>query len=345
MYVGTFGYLLEHFSRVWNTTPIARNDVNSSGQMLQLSQRSLDAAGGLGLVLHHLNSTMASYSLQQIFGITPAVCSRYLRFGMQILVTTLESLPDSRISWPSEKTMQKFAQLICNRHPLLLSAFGFVDGIHFPVARSQDMDIENAYYNGWCSDHFTSNLFAFGPDGTIFHALVNAPGSWHDVQISRRLYAHLIDDTPSPYYVVGDTAFTTTRIDLAGKIRTPPKADFLAYSSDPHTALAEVRFNEELVSARQAAEWGMQCLQGCFSRLKVPMPADDAKYREMLIKLYVRLHNMRANLVGINQICTVYEGIWTEGRVGSTAYHDFKDLLFRDIRKNDRIRCFYNFLP
>jgi hypothetical protein len=204
------------------------------------------------------------------------------------------------------------------------------------------LDVENAYYNGWCSSHFTSNLFAFAPDGTIIHATVNAPGSWHDSAISRNLYTELIDNTPEGYYIIADTAFTTRRTDLSAKLRTPPKSDFLRYSNDPVIALQEKRFYEQLVSARQAAEWGMQCLQGSFGRLKVPMPADDPQFRQLLILLCVRLHNARARIVGINQIQTVYEGIWTEAAPG--LYKDFKDMLFSDIRRNDRIRRFYNFV-
>jgi hypothetical protein len=78
----------------------------------------------------------------------------------------------------------------------------------------------------------------------------------------------------------------------------------------------EKKFYEQLVSARQAAEWGMQCLQGAFGRLKVPMPADDPQFRQLLLLPCVRLHNVRARIVGINQIRTVYEGIWTAAAPG-----------------------------
>ncbi|RPA85887.1 hypothetical protein BJ508DRAFT_317111 [Ascobolus immersus RN42] len=212
---------------------------------------------------------MPQHSLQQIFAITPAVCSRYLDLGFRLILT---------------------------RHTLLLSAIGFVDRCHFLVARFQDMDVENAYYNGWCSNHPTSNLFAFGANRSIFHVVYNVSGSWHD-------------RTPVPFYIMGNTAFTTTRTNLAAKIRTPPKCDFLGYSANPAIAAAEIRFNEELLSTRQAAEWGMQCIQGCASCLKVRMPADNSEYRARLIELCILLHNLRVNRMGINQIRTVYEEI------------------------------------
>jgi hypothetical protein len=337
-----FHLLLKPFKRIWDTTPIPRGDLHPESSQIRLSKRSLDAAGALGLVLHYLNSTMADYTLQQIFGLTPAVCSRYRNFGMKILLQTLCEIPEGSLAWPKKKEIERFAKLIRTRHPLLTHGFGFVDGLHLPIAKSQSLEVENAYYNGWCSSHFTSNLFAFAPDGTIIHATVNAPGSWHDSAISTNLYTELIDNTPEGYYLIADTAFTTTRADLAPKLRTPPKKDFVRYSCDPRAAMLEIKFYEQLVSARQAAEWGMQCLQGSFGRLKMPMPADDAQFRQLLIMLCARLHNARARIVGINQIRTVYEGIWTEA--GPGVYKDFKNLMFSDIRKNDRIRRFYNFV-
>jgi hypothetical protein len=103
-----------------------------------------------------------------------------------------------------------------------------------------------------------------------------------------------------------------------------------------------MKFYEQIVSARQAADWGMHCLQGSFGRLKMPMPADDAQFRQLLIILCAHLHNARARIVGINQIRTVYEGIWIEA--GPGVYKDFKHLMFSHIRKNNRIRRFSKFV-
>jgi hypothetical protein len=285
---------------------------------------------------------MADYSLQQIFGVTPAVCSRYRAFGIRLLLKCLRILPEGQIAWPNRIQVHQFANLIRQRHPLLKSAFGFVDGLHLPVARASDLEVENAFYNGWCSSHFTSNIFVFAPNGTIIYANLNTPGSWHDSAVSRHLYTKLLDNTPKGYYLIADTAFTTSQTDLRDRLRTPPKANFINYSANPKIAQQEIRFNEQLVSARQAAEWGMQSLQGSFGRLKLPMPAEDAEGRGIVYELCSRLHNVRARLVSISQIRTVYEGVWAES--GSGLYNDFKHFLFKDIRKTDRIQRFYNFL-
>jgi hypothetical protein len=83
-----FHLFLKPFKRIWDTTPIPRGDLHPESSQIRLSKRSLGAAGALGLVLRYLNLTMADYTLHQILGLTPAVCSRYRKFGMKILLQT-----------------------------------------------------------------------------------------------------------------------------------------------------------------------------------------------------------------------------------------------------------------
>ena len=75
--VETFHHLLEGqggFAERWELSTIPRNDVAMIGEP-RLGSRSLDAAGGLGLVLHYLGSAMLEISLQQIFALTPSMVS------------------------------------------------------------------------------------------------------------------------------------------------------------------------------------------------------------------------------------------------------------------------------
>ncbi|KAJ3879203.1 hypothetical protein F5051DRAFT_302326, partial [Lentinula edodes] len=52
---------------------------------------------------------------------------------------------------------------ILARHPLLVGAFGSLDGLKLPVQTSSDDDVENETYNGWLHEHFISNVIAFSP--------------------------------------------------------------------------------------------------------------------------------------------------------------------------------------
>jgi hypothetical protein len=210
--------LANEFAALGNGQPIPRRETQiPRSNKARTGGCSLDAGGALGLGLHYLNSTMAGYTLQPVFGITPAVFSRYLNWGLIALQHTLRSLHEVRVKWPTPQKYDELSAIIHRCHPLLHTAIGFLDGCHLPVAASSDVDIQNAYYNGWCAAHFTSNLFVFAPDGSIIYCSLNNPGSWHDAAIARELFGILINNTPDGYFLIGDTAFPTTR-ELANKI-------------------------------------------------------------------------------------------------------------------------------
>ncbi|EGZ24867.1 hypothetical protein PHYSODRAFT_296798 [Phytophthora sojae] len=216
--------------------------------------------------------------------------SRYINFGLKILLEILKLAPDGRISWP--RTLQQFeyfASLIADRHPGLSGAFCFIDGVKIPVAESLDEDTQNSQYNGWTCSHYCSSVFVFAPDGTIICALMNAPGSWHDAAVAQDLYGKLQDKTPEGFFAIADSAFPRSRQGISSRIQTPLKKR----SRQPRILREQGRFDElealmarnsELVSARQAAEWGMRSLQGSFARLKMPLPADDDEYRSIVIE-------------------------------------------------------------
>ena len=153
------------FGQRWYDTPIPRLDTNKEGSS-RPGRRSLDASGALGLLLHYLNSTMHTISLQQIFTLIPSTVSCYITFGLPILLDTLHHMPDAAITWP--RTPEEFEEnntLILARHPRLKGAFASIDGLKLPVQTSDDSDIENATYNGWLCEHFISSVLVFSPKG------------------------------------------------------------------------------------------------------------------------------------------------------------------------------------
>jgi len=131
--VGTFEALLVPFSIAWDASPMPRSDVNPNGNP-QTARRSLDASGGLALLLHWLSLTMAAYSLQQIFAITAAVCTRALQHSRSCLLSVLKDLKIGRISWPArEEKCNYYSGLIQKKYPLLEKCFGFIDGLNLLV--------------------------------------------------------------------------------------------------------------------------------------------------------------------------------------------------------------------
>ncbi|PLW52160.1 hypothetical protein PCANC_10268 [Puccinia coronata f. sp. avenae] len=123
---------------VWDGETITRANVNPCGAP-QPGRRTLDSAGCLGLVLHWLSSTMLAYNLQQLFAVTPAVCSRYLKCGLQHLPSVLKDLRAAWIVWPSsERETQAYSDSIEAKYPLLTCCFGFLDGLDLPILVSDD---------------------------------------------------------------------------------------------------------------------------------------------------------------------------------------------------------------
>ncbi|KAI0071605.1 hypothetical protein K474DRAFT_1606646 [Panus rudis PR-1116 ss-1] len=339
--VHTFHLILQAgFEYLWDTTPISRSDTNQYGEA-RVATRSLDAAGGLGLYLHWITSTMRETSLQQIFALIPSTVNRYLRFASLILHATLKSMPSARVCFPEElNEFYAYSKIIQNRHSTIKGAFGSLDGVNIPAQTSYiNPELENVTYNGWLHTHCTSSVFAFAPDGTIICAQLNAPGSWHDSRVARNIYYTLRTSAPRGYYLIADTAFPHDDTVVEGHIRVPLKDG--ARLPDDHALRERVmRFNRDLLSFRQTAEWGMRSLQGGFGRLRIPLDVNNPDYCNLLLENVCRLNNLRARSVGISQIQTVYIPTWRQDD-GDALWNQLGEMLIADIRRSDRVSRFH----
>ena len=198
--------------------------------------------------------------------------------------------------------------------------------------------LQNAYYNRWTCSHYCSNILTFAPDGTIIHAILNAPGSWHDSNIAKRLYQMLMTNTPVGYQIISNTAFPRCTNCLDYRIMAPMKRGDWVPDNPREFAQLKKR-NTQLVSARQAAEWGMRAIQGSFSCLKLLMPALDHKFCPEVIELAVWLHQLRCQSVGINQTARVYQEVEDDFSLLSQSFHN---MLFPEIQKQCQISRYYN---
>jgi hypothetical protein len=147
---------------------------------------SLDSYGILGLTLHYLNSCMKQKTLCQIFGITPAVCSRLLDVGLRGLDAVMDIIPECRIIWPSQARMDRCAGLVHGKVPGLsaFKVFGFVDGLNLDIQSSGDSVEQNAYYNGWKAGTFLLSRagVGFGPSPVATPRCDEShrPAVWHN---------------------------------------------------------------------------------------------------------------------------------------------------------------------
>ncbi len=139
---------------------------------------------------------------------------------------------------------------------------------------------------------------------------------------------------------MADTDFPRGAQSIEGKIKAPLKHG-QQLPRDPGEQAELEKFNRQLLSCHQAAEWGMRTLQGSFGHLRLPLSIGDDKARARLLKICVCLHNVRTTLVGINQIRNTYEPIWKEAE-DTNMWDHFGDMLVSDIHAHDRVSRFHS---
>ena len=162
---------------------------------------------------------------------------------------------------------------------------------------------QNAFYCGYDCDTMVNNVFAYGPDGKVFFAAVNFPGSWADGALTAR-FLHAIKKKIGEYKICVDQGFPRSG-DAHGTLVGPINK---RAARQLHRDVREylLRISNVHTSLRQASEWGMRGLQGTFPRWKKRLPSDHFQ-RRLVIECIVLIHNYRTELVGFNQINTVFD--------------------------------------
>ncbi|KAG8702053.1 hypothetical protein FRC09_004975, partial [Ceratobasidium sp. 395] len=106
------------------------------------------------------------------------------------------------------------------------------------------------------------------------------------------VYGKLINNTPDKRFLIADTAFPKLQQRLLDKIHTPLQARTRLNHLTPAERRAAIKYSNSITSARQAVEWGMRALQGAFGRLRMPLDANDAKWRCVVIETCFHMHNL-----------------------------------------------------
>ncbi|KIK78037.1 hypothetical protein PAXRUDRAFT_165071 [Paxillus rubicundulus Ve08.2h10] len=210
------------------------------------------------------------------------------------------------------------------------------DGLKLPVQTSDDIDIENATFNGWLLEHFITSILVFSSLGIVFAARTNAPGSWHDSRVAQPIYRVLCTKTPDGYYLVADTAFPRGTVEIKGRICAPLK-DGQQVMGTTDQIVEVMAFNRELLSYSQTTEWGMRAIQGSFGRLRIPLSCNDSKARGDLLEICLQLHNLHTIKVGFNQIQMVYFKHWQQTDDDIEVWTRFESMLFLDQHEKDHV--------
>jgi hypothetical protein len=94
----------------------------------------LDAAGALGLVLHHMSSMLADIRHCKIFAlIHTSDVHQYITLALPLLLQTLQKIPEAQVYYPCEMEFEELSALIATHNPQLTGAFGSMDGINLLI--------------------------------------------------------------------------------------------------------------------------------------------------------------------------------------------------------------------
>ena len=241
--------------------------------------------------------------LCMIFGIVPGVCSKVIREMLRLAVRRLSDNPIAEVRFPNAEKMRQFAGMVQSREPLVDDVIGFMDGVSIPAECTDERFEQNAFYCGYDCDTMVNNVFAYGPDGKVFFAAVNFPGSWADGALTAR-FLHTIKKKIGEYKICVDQGFPRSGEAYGTLVGPVTKRAARRLHRDVREYL--LRISNVHTSLCQASEWGMRGLQGTFPRWKKRLPSDHFQ-RRLVIEAIVLIHNYRTELVGFNQINTVFD--------------------------------------
>ncbi len=82
----------------------------------------------------------------------------------------------------------------------------FLDGVLFLVQCTDEWIRQNAIYCGYDCDMMVNNVLVYGPDGKVFFAAVNFPGSWADGSLLAH-FLHYVKRKIRAYKICVDQGF------------------------------------------------------------------------------------------------------------------------------------------
>ncbi len=180
-------------------------------------------------------------------------------------VRLLRDHPFARVRFPDDAKMRDFANMVQRREPMVNDIIGFLDGVSFLVQCMDEWIRQNAMYCEFDCDTMVNNVLAYSPDGKVFFAAVNFPGSWADRSLSAH-FLHYIKRKMGVYKICVNQGFPRsgdTHDTFVGPV-TKRQAQHLQHDIQNYL----LKMSNVHTLLWQANEWGMRELQGTFSCCK-----------------------------------------------------------------------------
>eukprot|EP00804_Cyclotella_cryptica_P016741 CCRYP_002055-RA/>CCRYP_002055-RA protein AED:0.07 eAED:0.07 QI:0/-1/0/1/-1/1/1/0/232 len=199
--------------------------------------------------------------------------------------------------------MELFASMVNSCEAAIDDVIGFMDGVSLKTECTSKRVEQNAFYSGYECNTTMNNVFTYGPDGKVFLAAINFPGSWADGSLCTR-FLDSIRRRIGHYKICVDQRFP--RSGDAWNILVGPMNKRSARRLHPAMHEYVLRVSNVYTLLRQFSEWGMRALQASFPRCKKCLPS-DSKQRRLVVQSIILTHNFRTDIVGRNQIKTVFD--------------------------------------
>jgi hypothetical protein len=303
----SFEKIFERFPPIfsWHTP------FDSSGMIVEFEytmgqKREVKPADCLGMILVWTWTRGSLNVLQLVFGLTYSNLSVYLRFGICLIVEIFHSDPFTRVSIPSAEDINDYKAAFGAWHPLLHDCWATMDGLKLHLQQSGNTAIQERFYNGCTHDHYVTSVFCFWPNRTIPNAFFNVPRSVHYSQVVE--LGNIYEKLEQVYDSMGekccvDSAFSNHKKDYILK----SGQDLLgSLAPTQWEQQIEHQLRQQTMSAWQTAERGMMGIQASFPQVKDLFIYEEHGERRIVMKMFFLLYNMRAWMVGINQIWNTY---------------------------------------
>ena len=283
----TFENLHQNFKSIFDTYTIMKN--NTIAVRTQRGRpRGITSKLCLALTLYYTRTKGGLWSLQIPFSMSYTSLCRWLKFGQRVIVTILKHDPLAKLRDRTPEEWESYVSAIGRKHPILgrHRVGATLDGMKMNIESSPHGMVQSMFYNGWMHGHYVTNVFVFGPDGTIIMAAMNAPGCLHDSTITTR--ARLYEKMQAVFDELGirftvDDAFNSVLYE------------YLIKSGEKNRgmSLLDELLNQEATSMRQSAEWGMRGFRASFPRSTDRILYEESGGRYIFINLLVLLYNYR----------------------------------------------------
>ena len=219
-----------------------------------------------------------------------------------MLLKVLKNEPNARVSIPKNEVLKSYAASIKEQYSALGAknvAFS-IDGLKLNIQKPGHEVRQSVFYNGWTHGHYVGNVFVFAPDGRIVAMVVNAPGSFHDSTILE--YGDLYEKLENLFDETGVCSVVDSAFVVSKKNYFIKSSQDNPVTDNPH----DLVIHRQATSVRQMAEWGMGSFQRSVPRIKDTIRFEERGERVLILQMLVRLCNLRASLVGVNQIRNVF---------------------------------------